>query len=102
MLGMMAVNDLAESSFAGVTAQVQCYGRIGMHAAAGVSDIQRNGFLARPTTKTAIAKNDRGMFQGLPEELRITAVMVAMEDAPATRKSNVASVEAQREMKAQK
>jgi len=34
--------------------------------------------------------------------LRITAVMVAMEDAPATRKSNNASVDAQRKMKAQK
>jgi len=39
MLGMLAVNDLAESSFSGVTAQVQCYGRIGMHAAAAVSDM---------------------------------------------------------------
>jgi hypothetical protein len=44
--GMMAVNDLAESSFAGVTAQVQVYGRIGMSNAAGVSDLNRNGFLS--------------------------------------------------------
>ena len=51
MMGMMAVNDLAESSFAGVTAQVQCYGRIGMHAAAAASDMSRNKFLSRPTTK---------------------------------------------------
>ena len=85
MLGMMAVNDLAESSFAGVTAQVQCYGRIGMHAAAAVSDMQRNNFFSRPTTKKSIASNERGLFQGLPEELKITAVMVAMEDAMATR-----------------
>ena len=102
MIGMMAVNDLAESSFAGVTAQVQCYGRIGMHAAAAVSDMQRNDFLSRPTSKKSISNNERGLFQCLPEELKITAVMVAMEDAPATRKSNVASVEAQRAMKAQK
>ncbi|KAL7523561.1 hypothetical protein ACHAXR_000896, partial [Thalassiosira sp. AJA248-18] len=34
LLGMVAVNDLAESSFAGVTAQVQVYGRIGMANAA--------------------------------------------------------------------
>ena len=102
MLGMMAVNDLAESSFAGVTAQVQCYGRIGMHAAAAASDMQRNNFFSRPTTKKAIASNKRGLFQGLPEELKITAVMVAVEEAPATRKSNNTSVDAQREMKAQK
>ena len=42
----MAYNDLAESSFAEVTAQVQCYGRIGMSAAAAVSDVGRNGFLS--------------------------------------------------------
>ena len=44
MLGVMASNDLAESSFAGVTAQVQCYGRIGMCNAAAVSDAARNNF----------------------------------------------------------
>ena len=63
MLGKMASNDLDESSFAGVTAQVQCYGRIGMSAAAAVSDVGRNGFLSRggiknpidPTSLTAAA-----------------------------------------------
>ena len=102
MLGMMAVNDLAESSFARVTAQVQCYGRIGMHAAAAVSDMSRNNFLTRPTTKKTISKGERGLFHGLPEELKITAVMAAMEDAPATRQSNVASIDAQRAMKRKK
>lgn len=102
MLGMMAVNDLAESSFAGVTAQVQCYGRIGLHAAAAVSDMSRNNFLTRPTTKKTISKGERGLFHGLPEELKITAVMAAMEDAPATRQSNIASIDAQRAMKRKK
>ena len=96
MLGMMAVNDLAESSFAGVTSQVQCYGRIGLHAAAAVSDMDRNNFLSRPTSKKDMAENKRGLFHGLPEELRITSVMAAMEDAPETRQSNNASTEAQR------
>jgi hypothetical protein len=45
MMGKMAVNDLAKSSFAGVTAQLQVYGRVGMHSAAAVSDIERNRFL---------------------------------------------------------
>ena len=39
-----AVNDLAESSFAGVTGQVQCYGRICMYRAATVSNVSRNDF----------------------------------------------------------
>lgn len=102
MMGMMAVNDLAESSFAGVTAQVQCYGRIGMHAAAAVSDMSRNKFLSRPTTNNEISNNKRGLFHGLPEELKITAVMTAMEDAPITRQSNIASIDAQRAMKQKK
>ena len=54
MLGKMASNDLAESSFAGVTTQVQCYGRIGMSAAAAVSDVGRNGFLSRSGIKRPI------------------------------------------------
>ena len=62
MCGMMAVNDLAESSFAGVTAQVQCYGRIGMHAAAAVSGMSRNGFLSRPTSKKLFLKGEEVCF----------------------------------------
>ena len=46
-----AVNDLSESSFAGVTAQNQCHRRIGMHSAAAVSNISINDFLTWPTTK---------------------------------------------------
>lgn len=78
------MNDLAESAFAGVTTQVQCDGRIGMHAAASVSDMSWNSFLSHPTTKKDIFKGEQGLFHGLPEELRVTAVMAAMEDAPAT------------------
>ncbi len=45
MMGKMTVNDLAKSSVAGVTAQLQVYRRVGMHSAAAVSDIGRNHFL---------------------------------------------------------
>ena len=96
------MNDLAESAFAGVTTQVQCDGRIGMHAAASVSDMSWNSFLSRPTTKKDIFKGEQGLFHGLPEELRVTAVMAAMEDAPATRQSNNASIEAQCAIKRKK
>ena len=50
----MASNDLVESSFAGVTAQVQCYGMIGMSGAATVSKVAQNEFLHRGGTKTQI------------------------------------------------
>ena len=77
----MASNDLAESSFAGVMAPVQCYGRIDMCSTAAVSDTARNGFLYRPTTKNQMEGHQQGLFHGLPYELQITLVMVAMEDA---------------------
>ena len=99
MLGKAATNDFAESSFAGVTQQVVVYGTIGMHAAAAISDADRNGFLARPTSKKDIAENKRGLLFQLPEELRITLVMAAMEDTPETQVSNNASITKQREMK---
>ena len=66
-------------------------------------DMSRNGFLSRPTSKKAISsKGERGLFHGLPKELRVTAVMAAMEDTPATRQSNNVSIDAQRAMKRKK
>ena len=52
-----AVNDLAVSSFAGVTSQVQCYGRICMHSAAAVSDVSRNDLLNQSITKNEYIMN---------------------------------------------
>ena len=101
MLGKMASNDLAESSFAGVTAQVQCFGRIGMSAAAAVSDTARNGFLFRGGMEKRInrkrkrdsvnmpeKKKKTGLYHGLPKELQITLMIMCMEDAPETRERN--------------
>ena len=51
LIGMMAGNNLAESAFGGVTAQLEVFGRLGLSHGAAVSDMQRNGFLKRPTTK---------------------------------------------------
>ena len=99
MLGMMVVNDLVESSFAGVTAQVQCYGWIGLHAAAAVSAMSRNNFLTRPTMKKHMSKGEKSLFHGLFEELKITAMMAAMEDSPATQQSNIASTDTHRAIK---
>ena len=70
-----AVNDLPESSFAGVMAQVQG------HSAAAVIDMSRNDFLTQPTTKKDTSNEQIGLFHELPELLRITTAMVAMKDA---------------------
>ena len=51
MLRKMVINNLAESSFAGVTSQVQTYGHIGICNDAYISDMSRNGYLTLPTTK---------------------------------------------------
>ena len=41
----MDVNDLAESSFTGATAQLQVFVKIGMSSTAAISDMDRNEFL---------------------------------------------------------
>ena len=56
--------------------------------AADISDMSRNGYLSRPTTKKDLKEGNRGLFHDLTEELRLTDVMTAMEDAPVTHKSN--------------
>jgi hypothetical protein len=88
LMGKMAVNDRAESSFAGATAQIQDYGRIGLanSDSAAISDMGRNGFLNRPLTKTDLKGQKRGMFYSLSQELQLTAVVAVMEYAPTTRK----------------
>ena len=86
--GKMAYNNLADISFVVVTAQVQCCGRIDMCSESAVSDTARNGFLGCPTTKKQMESHQQGLFHELPDELYITLVMVAIEDAPENRQSN--------------
>ena len=93
--GFVDVNDLAESSFAGLTAQVQVFGRIGMANAAAISDMKRNGFLSRDG-------EGNGLFHDLPPELQLTALMTALQFAPDTRQLNNAGLERARETKRQK
>ena len=78
----MASNDLDEISFAGVTSQDHCYSRIDMCSAYAVSDTTRNGSLDFPITKNQMEVHQQGLFHGIPDELQITIVIVAMEDAP--------------------
>ena len=57
LLDFMSVNDIAESSFAGVTYQLQIFGRTGMVCAAAISDMARNGLLDLPTKNKEISDN---------------------------------------------
>ena len=91
MMGKMATNDLAESSFGGVTNQLQKYSRVNITSAAAVSDMQKNNYLTRDKKK--------GLFHEFPDEIQIALVLVAMEDAPRTRTENMESLDAQRKAK---
>ena len=80
MLGKMATNDLAESSFGTVTNQMQRFSRIDIAGAAAVSDLQRTQFLNRV--------GEKGIFHNFSDEIQISLVLTAMEDAPRTRREN--------------
>ena len=69
LLGFLAVNDIVESSFSGVTSQLQVFGRIGMASASDIRDMARNGFLDQPTTNKDMSDKKTSMFHDLPEEL---------------------------------
>ena len=74
----MAVNDLAESSFAGVTAQLQVFGLIGIASAADIRDMTSNGLLYQPTTNKEISDKKTSLFHDFPEEFQITDIMCAV------------------------
>ena len=62
----MAVNDLAESSFAVVTSQLQLFGIIVMHSAADISYMSSNSLLDRPTTNKDMSDKKTGIFHYFP------------------------------------
>ena len=96
-LGKRATNDEAESALGGTTAVVQRYGRIDLSSAAAMSDTHRNKFLQRdyqPARKKSAAI-PQGMLFGLSDEVREAIVLVAIQDAPSTRKANNADILAQ-------
>ena len=96
LFGFMAVNDLAESSFDGVTAQLQVFGRIGMASADDISHMARNCFLDLPTTNKDMSDKKTSLFHDFPEDLQTTAIMCVVQEAPATRKSNTDAMDRQR------
>ena len=62
----MDVNDLADISFASVTEQLQVFGRIGMASADAISDMDRNGFLERPTKNKDRSDKKASLFHDFP------------------------------------
>ena len=70
--------------------------------AAAISDMSRNGYLSRPTTKKYLKEGNRFLFHNFPEELRLTALMAETEDAPVTHKSINQPLDLQREIRQEK
>ena len=62
LLGFMAVNDLAESSFASMTVQLQIFGLIGMASADAIIDMARNKLLYQPTKKKEMSDKKKSWF----------------------------------------
>jgi hypothetical protein len=101
-MGKLAVNDLAESSFAGLTAQLKSFGRADLKSLAAVSDLAFNGFMDRPLTSDEIKNDQRGFFHTWPEELKLALASSAMEIKSATKKSNNIALERLHRAKQQK
>ena len=75
----MAVNDLAESSFAGDTYQLQLFCIIGISSAADISDMDSNGFLDRLNSNKYMSYKKTIIFHDFSEELHITTIMCAAQ-----------------------
>ena len=74
----------------GATQQIQRANTVGIHGASALSDVKRQGVFNRPLS-TASKKNGKGkqgIFLEYPQGVREAIMMVAIEDAPATRAHN--------------
>ena len=95
----MDVNDLTESSFAGVTTQLQLFGRILMIRAVAIRNMAKYGFLDQPTTNKEMSDKKTSMFHGLPDEFQITDIMCAVQEGSTTRQLNTDAMDKQRNSK---
>eukprot|EP00957_Ditylum_brightwellii_P037670 2848862-Ditylum_brightwellii.AAC.1 len=104
-LQKMAVNDLVECLFGGLTLELQAYGCIGLANAGGLSQIWINGDLSHgyekgscnSKTDNSMSVKRKGIFHLLSDEMRESLLMVAMKDAPTARKSDQAALLMQQE-----
>jgi hypothetical protein len=96
--GKYAVNDPAESSFGGLTRELQCFGRIALGSAGGVAQSRRNGDLKRQRT----ARGKDGIFHCLSTEMRQSLLTMCMQNVEATRDADRTALNAQRAAKRRK
>ena len=59
-----------------------------MSSSDAISDMARSGFLDWPTTNKDISDKKTSLFHDSPEELYITTIMCALQEALATRQIN--------------
>ena len=93
LIGLMAVNDLSDSAFASVTSQLQAFYRIVMSSADAIRYMDSNDFLDQPTTNKEMNDKKKILFHYFPEELHITAIMCAVQEAPTTRQLKTNAME---------
>ena len=102
----MAVNDPAERSFGALTGQLQSFGRISLTNAAGVSQVRTNGDLSRGFETSSSNKKTKtirkGFFHTLPEELRNSLIIMALEYSPEAKRVDLILLSKQRAAKRQK
>ena len=101
-LGKMAVNDPAERSFGAMTGQLQCFSRVGLTNAGGVSQVRVNGDFSRGfggNVRDSKKTRTEGVFHTLSEEMRRSLLTVAMEDASAARVDDNVALAQQRAAK---
>jgi hypothetical protein len=97
LLGKRATNDKAKSALGGATANIQRYGRINISSAGAMSDVNQNKFLQQefqPQRKKS-ATQSQGMLFEFINVVQEAIVWTAMIDAPSTRKTNNAAIQAQ-------
>jgi hypothetical protein len=81
-LGIMAVNDVAESVLGGCTRNVQIGNRIHLSSAAAISDAKRNHIFDRPIPskrKTVDEVKSRGIFHQFHQELQRALLEVGIQ-----------------------
>ena len=97
-LGKYATNDTAETSFAGLTQQLQSYGRLlGVHASA-TGQAKINGDFQQ----TIGGFNKDGIFHTISKEMRSSLLMFALKEAPGVRVAEERALNKQREYKKRK
>jgi hypothetical protein len=96
-LGKMATNDPAESTFASLTRQLQCFGRVlGVHASA-IGQARVNGDF-----DSEVIHGCDGAYHRLSQNMRQSLMRFALSTAPVVRKAEKTALDKQREAKKQK